>query len=92
MGRMRAVTIGQVVLADCSAADEANLVAHELCHVHQSLAWGPLFAFAYLASSVAALWRGQDLYWHNRFEVAARAAETAPTPGLLQKQKPPSSS
>jgi hypothetical protein len=29
----------------------------------------------YLAASAWALLRGQDAYWHNAFEIAARKAE-----------------
>jgi len=71
-GRIRAVTLGHVVLA----CDEAALAAtreHERIHVRQYERYGPLFLPAYFASSIFALFRGGHVYFDNRFEAAAFA-------------------
>jgi hypothetical protein len=73
-GAMNAMAIGHVVIASDDGLSSRVLI-HELTHVRQAARWGPLFPFAYLASSAWAAWRGKDAYWHNRFEVAARRAE-----------------
>jgi hypothetical protein len=44
-------------------------------HVRQAACWGILFPIVYLAASAWAMLHGQDAYWHNVFEVAARQAE-----------------
>jgi hypothetical protein len=79
MGRMRAVTVGDVVLA-AEPPSAQYLVLHELEHVRQGRRWGLTFPWAYL---LAGLWQaanGGSMYWDNPFEVAARAAETRPVP------------
>ena len=73
-GVMNAMAIGHVVIAMHDGLS-ARVLVHELAHVRQAERWGPLFPFAYLASSAWAALRGKDAYWHNRFEVAARKAE-----------------
>lgn len=73
-GVMNAMAIGHVVIAMHDGLS-ARVLVHELEHVRQAERWGPLFPFAYLASSAWAALRGKDAYWHNRFEVAARKAE-----------------
>lgn len=73
-GPMSAIAIGHVIIVR-RAALTTRLLSHELEHVHQAARWGPLFPLAYLAASAWAVLGGGDAYWHNRFEVAARAAE-----------------
>jgi hypothetical protein len=73
-GPMSGVAIGHVILLD-RAALTPRLLRHELEHVRQAARWGLLFPLAYLAASGWALLRGRDAYWHNVFEIAARAAE-----------------
>lgn len=66
----RAITFGHVVLS----VDELDLdtLDHELVHVRQYEAWGPLFVPAYLVGSVKAKLDGRHYYRDNPFEVAAR--------------------
>ena len=73
-GAMCAMAIGHVVIAERSSLT-ARILTHELAHVRQAACWGILFPFMYLAASAWALLRGQDAYWHNAFEIAARKAE-----------------
>lgn len=73
-GPMNAMAIGHVVIASGDGLSSRVLI-HELAHVRQGAHWGILFPFAYLGSSLWALMRGKDAYWHNRFEIAARRAE-----------------
>ncbi|MFC7518887.1 hypothetical protein ACFQUU_28150 [Herbaspirillum sp. GCM10030257] len=73
-GAMNAMAIGHIVIASSDGLSSRVLI-HELAHVRQAARWGPLFPFAYLASSAWAAMRGKDAYWHNRFEIAARRAE-----------------
>lgn len=73
-GAMNAMTIGHVVIATHDGLS-SRVLMHELAHVRQGARWGVLFPIAYLASSLWAVLRGKDAYWHNRFEVAARRAE-----------------
>jgi hypothetical protein len=82
-GAMNAIALGHVVIATQDGLSP-RLLAHELEHVRQAERWGPLFPLLYLASSAWQLLRGRDAYWHNHFEVAARAAEQAALPrGML---------
>jgi hypothetical protein len=74
LGAMDAVTLGRVVLAVNPAVLHRTL-AHELAHVRQFQRWGLIFPLAYSAASLWSLCKGQDLYWGNAFEVAARAVE-----------------
>lgn len=73
-GAMSAMAIGHVVIADRHSLTP-QILSHELAHVRQAAHWGILFPFAYLAASMWAVLRGQDAYWHNIFEIAARKAE-----------------
>lgn len=73
-GPMNAMALGHVIIA-CRSALGPRLLRHELEHVRQAERWGLLFPAAYLASSSWQLLRGRNAYWHNHFEVAARAAE-----------------
>ena len=68
----RAITFGHVVLA-VDELDPSTL-EHELVHVRQYEAWGPLFIPVYGLASLGARIRGRDAYRDNPFEVAARAA------------------
>lgn len=73
-GPMCAMAIGHVVIAEKRSLTP-QILTHELAHVRQAAQWGIIFPFAYLAASGWAALRGQDAYWHNIFEVAARKAE-----------------
>lgn len=73
-GAMSGMALGHVVLVQRQALTP-RLLRHELEHVRQAARWGLLFPLAYLAASAWALLRGRDAYWHNAFEIAARAAE-----------------
>ncbi|RZI41869.1 hypothetical protein EGT07_17380 [Herbaspirillum sp. HC18] len=73
-GVMNAMAIGHVVVAMHEGLS-ARVLAHELAHVRQAAVWGIALPAAYLASSLWAILRGKDAYWHNHFEVAARKAE-----------------
>ena len=67
-----AITFGHVIIG-VNRDELARLRSHEQQHVRQYELWGPLFFIAYPASSLAQWLRGRDPYWHNRFEVQARA-------------------
>lgn len=73
-GAMSAMALGHVIIAEHQGIS-ARVLIHELAHVRQAARWGIVFPFAYLASSAWAALRGQDAYWHNHFEMAAREAE-----------------
>ena len=73
-GAMCAMAIGHVVIAERSSLTR-RILTHELAHVRQAACWGVLFPVVYLAASAWALLRGQDAYWNNAFEIAARKAE-----------------
>jgi hypothetical protein len=73
-GSMCAMAIGHIVIAEQRGLTP-QILTHELAHVRQAAHWGFLFPVAYLAASAWALLHGQDAYWHNIFEVAARKAE-----------------
>ncbi len=73
-GAMCAMAVGHVIIAERQGLTK-QILTHELAHVRQGARWGVLFPFAYLAASAWAISRGQDAYWHNVFEVAARKAE-----------------
>lgn len=73
-GPMCAMAIGHVVIAE-ERGLTAQVLTHELAHVRQAACWGILFPIVYLAASVWAVLHGQDAYWHNVFEIAARQAE-----------------
>lgn len=66
-----AITIGRTIFAWRELTDEE--LAHELAHVRQWRAHGPLFPLAYLRASIAAARAGRNWYHGNRFEAEARA-------------------
>lgn len=67
-----AMTLGHVVLG-VSHGELARLRTHEHAHVRQYERWGLLFFPAYGLSSLHQCLCGRGLYWHNHFEVQARA-------------------
>jgi hypothetical protein len=71
-----AITLGHVVLG-VSQHELARLRVHEHAHVRQYERWGLLFFVAYPVSSGVQWLLGRSPYWHNRFEVQARAQEAA---------------
>lgn len=73
-GPMCAMAIGHLVIAEKRGLTP-QVLTHELAHVRQAACWGILFPLVYLAASAWAVLHGQDAYWHNVFEVAARQAE-----------------
>jgi hypothetical protein len=73
-GPMCAMAIGHILLAERRGLTP-QVLTHELAHVRQAAQWGFIFPLAYLAASGWAVLHGQDAYWHNVFEVAARKAE-----------------
>ena len=73
-GPMSAMAIGHIIIADRHGMTK-QILTHELAHVRQASLWGVLFPIAYFAASLWAWLRGQDAYWNNVFEVAARNAE-----------------
>ncbi len=86
MGRMQAIAIGQIVLADSPPSKTKQHIAlHELAHVRQALRWGVLFPFAYLSASLWQAAHGRDIYWENPFERGARGAENDPPPEGLPR-------
>jgi hypothetical protein len=75
----RGIVFGHVILA--VTREELDAIGpHERVHVRQYERWGPLFFPAYVASSLWQLARGLDPYWHNHFEVQARARARASEP------------
>lgn len=73
-GAMCAMAIGHIVIAQRQGLT-ARILTHELAHVRQAAHWGFAFPVVYLAASIWAFLRGEDAYWNNCFEVAARRAE-----------------
>lgn len=73
-GAMCAMAIGHIVIAQRQGLT-ARILTHELAHVRQAAHWGLVFPLVYLGASLFARLRGEDAYWNNRFEVAARRAE-----------------
>jgi hypothetical protein len=69
-----AITFGHVVLGQ-THHELQRLRRHEHAHVRQYERWGVVFFLAYLLASLSALLRGHSPYWHNRFEIQARAQE-----------------
>ncbi len=68
----RGIVFGHVILA--VTCEELRIIGpHERVHVQQYGRWGPLFFFAYGASSIWQLIRGRSAYWDNHFEIQARA-------------------
>jgi len=68
----RGIVFGHVILV-VTRSELLSIGPHERVHVQQYERWGPLFFFAYGASSVWQLLRGRSAYWDNHFEVQARA-------------------
>ncbi len=69
-GLAAAITLGDVIIY----ADKAMVTAlreHEMVHVRQYRAWGPLFLPAYGLEALYQWARTRDGYRNNRFEVAA---------------------
>ena len=75
VGAVNAMAIGHLVIAQSSTVS-GRILRHELAHVRQAACWGIVFPLAYLLASASALARGKHGYWDNRFEVAARRAES----------------
>lgn len=73
-GAMCAMAIGHIVIAQRQGLTP-RILTHELAHVRQAAVWGILFPIAYVAASAWAKMRGEDAYWNNIFEIAARRAE-----------------
>ena len=71
VGWAAAITLGDVVLyADAGLIP--LLHDHEMAHVRQGRAWGPLFLPAYVLESLYQWLRTGRGYRNNRFEAAAR--------------------
>ena len=68
----RGIVFGHVILV-VTRSELQSIGPHERVHVQQYERWGPLFFFAYSASSFWQLLRGRSAYWDNHFEVQARA-------------------
>lgn len=68
----RGIVFGHVILA-VTREELATIGAHERVHVEQYERWGPFFLFAYGASSLWQVLRRRSPYWHNHFEIQARA-------------------
>lgn len=71
----RGIVFGHVILA-VTRDELLSIGAHERVHVRQYERWGPLFFFAYGASSLWQLLKGRGAYRDNHFEVQARALGT----------------
>lgn len=67
----RGIVFGHVILA-VTREELQHIGSHERVHVEQYERWGPLFLFAYVASSAWQLLKGRGPYWNNHFEVQAR--------------------
>lgn len=67
----RGIVFGHVILA-VTREELITIGAHERVHVEQYERWGPLFFFAYGASSLWQFVNRRSPYWHNHFEVQAR--------------------
>ena len=68
----RAITFGHVIIG-VSRASLSRFRSHEQVHVRQYERWGAFFFVAYPLSSLFQILRGRSPYWHNRFELQARA-------------------
>ena len=75
-----AITFGHVILG-ATHAQLDQVRRHERVHVRQYGRWGVVFLLAYPLSSMLQLLRGKDPYWHNRFEVEARALDESASGG-----------
>ena len=67
-------TFGHVIITNTTPSP--RLITHELVHVKQWRAWGPIFLFAYPLASLWALMSGKRAYRDNAFEIVAYDAET----------------
>ena len=67
----RGIVFGHVILA-VTRSELLSIGPHERIHVQQYERWGPLFFFAYGASSVWQFLQGRSVYRDNYFEVQAR--------------------
>jgi hypothetical protein len=67
----RGIVFGHVILA-VTCEELQRIGPHERVHVEQYERWGPLFFFAYEASSLWQLLNGRNPYWYNHFEIQAR--------------------
>lgn len=63
-----------VVFRDHKALGNGRTLRHEMEHVRQACAWGPLFPAAYILAGAWAAAHGGHWYRDNVFEVQARAA------------------
>jgi hypothetical protein len=79
--RFSAMTLGHVILG-IGEVEVAAAREHEHVHVRQYESWGPLFLFAYAASSIWQVLHGRHAYSDNFFERQAYAVEE-PRPGAL---------
>lgn len=70
-----AITLGHVVLG-VRHETLSVLRAHEHAHVRQFERWGVLLLLAYPLASLVSFLRGRGFYYHNAFEVQARAQES----------------
>ena len=75
VGWADAITLGDVILY-ADAALIPRLHAHEMVHVRQGRAWGPLFLPLYVLESLFQWLRTGRGYRDNRFEAAARREES----------------
>jgi hypothetical protein len=75
----RGIVFGHVILA-VTREELRTIGPHERVHVQQYGRWGPLFFFAYGASSLWQLMRGRSAYWDNHFEIQARALSARAQP------------
>jgi len=85
-GGASAMTLGHCVLGR-TRTDLLRSRKHELVHVAQYERWGPLFFFAYGASSLWQLLHGRKAYWDNAFEVQARRLGSPTADGSIGTQR-----
>ncbi len=72
----RGIVFGHVILAVTDEELE-TIGPHERVHVAQYERWGLLLFLAYGASSLWQLLNARSPYWHNHFEIQARALSEA---------------
>ena len=82
----RGIVFGHVILA-VTRKELQGIRAHERVHVDQYERWGPLFFFAYGASSLWQLLHGRKAYWDNAFEVQARRLGSPTADGSIGTQR-----
>ncbi len=74
-----AITLGDVILyADAALIPLVH--DHEMVHVRQGRAWGPLFLTAYVLELLGQWIKTGDGYHNNRFEVAAYQSKEKAVP------------